>query len=260
MQPASSARSLSAFTSYVDQYAPGLTACFRGASPEAIGQIEHALGYPLPELQRQFLLLLGENRHNQLGSLLADRHFSLDWLAQAAGNIPASRAGWFPWLTEVGLDAEQDLYLAPLASDAPAHPAGSHRVVWCSADDAHGSHSHARNADLLEYLLLHAHCALRRATCETTAVLGIHPSDRRGQVRGRPRREIFVGIAAHLGFAPVPAADQWWLGYERPEAGLWCYVSPRGDDCEVALMAHEPRQFAELLHILLDNLDLYRIR
>ena len=253
-------QSLDPWVAYVEHHAPEIRARFVGAEAEAIDALEHAQRQPLPPVQREFLTLVGGNRTGDLDPLLPDVVFDAGWLrerAEGAEHPPPS--GWSLLMSGATDLQPFDLYLAPAAIDTPPDPEGRLRVVWATGHGAH-LHGHAHNSTLLEYLLLHAHCDVRRATGEHTAVLGIHPRQPESEVRGRVRRDIFVHIAEHLGFALVEGTGDWWMGYEREDAAMWCYAGHDGLDGEVALMADDDREFRQLMHIMLDNLELYRMR
>lgn len=245
---------------YVERYGPDLRARFRPADPARIDALEQARGRPLVAPHREFLRLVGGNERGELGPLLANLDFGIGWLEERHASRPiraldlSDQPGWsclFRCRTP-HLHAE---YLL-----VPGSLVDTYRVAMAPLDATEGSRVDACNASLLEYLMLDAHCFLRREACENKAVFIVKGPGDPSEQRGRTRHSTFTTIVTNLDFVAVRGTGAWWRGYEREDAAMWCYVGPEGHDFEVAMMADDPRRFREYFNILEDNLALHRIR
>ncbi len=261
-------RQLEPWLAYVDAWAPELRARMRSAAPERIAALEARRGRPLPAIQREFLALVGGNGAGELDPLLANLEFDVHHMERRVASAADLRAidlgdyvGWSCLAHTRDPLHPAELFLAP--SQIGEGLDGELCVVTAMPAESAPEHVHVLNATLLEYLLLDAHCFVRRARCAHAAVFIVNPArdgEPRRTLRGRSRRDRFLTIVEGLGLSPVVGADRWWLGFESPDAAMWCYVGPQGSDCEVALMAEHPQCFDEYYHIIEDNLELHRIQ
>lgn len=232
-----------------DGWTPGFSAKLEGASDEELGELERALGRPLPDELRSFLARMGREHAGLIG-YGPELRFDIASLiehardeAHAPPHVFCVVAAPDPDYQAIYVDQRQRVEAAPL-------------VRLGVIDGTIVSYpEHSSLAAMLFGFAFITQCLPRFDYALSLRSSGVRsPSFPNSSPRGAWLPH-FRWIAEQLGFVDLPGSGPWWACVEREDAAMMLFEVP-GHAPDVRVAARERRRFSNLVELLCDNLEL----